>query len=129
MCECLVRWGSGTSSCWLLARLTATGTREHEMIMSAREWFMSVYRPSHCPTLDYIRLGKRVGGIIRARNAKTTGEPFMANKLLVSHRRMYIVATVYSSMCGVLIALIPALFRIFLHVRLGSSGGDTDFLS
>lgn len=60
---------------YLLATCSAHGDRErveHEMIMSCIECGSCQFTcPSHRPMLDYIRLGKgKVGGIIRARNAK-----------------------------------------------------------
>ena len=60
---------------YLLATCSAHGDWErveHEMIMSCIECGSCQFTcPSHRPMLDYIRLGKgKVGGIIRARNAK-----------------------------------------------------------
>ena len=60
---------------FLLATCSAKGDWErveHEMIMSCIECGSCQFTcPSHRPMLDYIRLGKgKVGGIIRARNAK-----------------------------------------------------------
>ena len=60
---------------YLLAACSAHGDWErveHEMIMSCIECGSCQFTcPSHRPMLDYIRLGKgKVGGIIRARNAK-----------------------------------------------------------
>lgn len=60
---------------FLLATCSAHGDWErveHEMIMSCIECGSCQFTcPSHRPMLDYIRLGKgKVGGIIRARNAK-----------------------------------------------------------
>lgn len=60
---------------FLLATCSANGDWErveHEMIMSCIECGSCQFTcPSHRPILDYIRLGKgKVGGIIRARNAK-----------------------------------------------------------
>ena len=60
---------------YLLATCSAHGDWErveHEMIMSCIECGSCQFTcPSHRPMLDYIRLGNgKVGGIIRARNAK-----------------------------------------------------------